>query len=271
MKYRGKQVEVTHVIAVLLVILVSVPIIMPLGLPIKVGDEVKRIYDYIETIPEGSPVLVSVDITPSGYAETGPTMICMLRQLFAKNLRVIGVAFLDTGANMFETALSKVDLTGKTYGEDYVNLGFRAGGEPSITAFAADILKTIPVDHRGNKVEGLPVMEGIKTAKDIAFIFSVYSSSPGTEQWIRQVSDPYKIPIAAACGASQSSRLVVYVQSKQLVGLAAGLKGGADYEYITNQKGLGLAAMDAQSIVHLFVIGLIAVGNITYFRDRKKS
>jgi hypothetical protein len=265
------KLDTTHVIALLLLVLISLPILFPLGLPIAISNNVKAIYDFVDKLPNGSTVLMSSDITPSGYAETGPTMICLLKHLFSKDIKVVGVSFIDTGPLMFETALSKVNLEGKQYGKDYVNLGFRAGGEPSIVAFADDILKTFPVDYHGNSVSSMDIMTGIKTAKDFEMIASIYSTSPGTEQWIRQVGDPMNIPIVSACGASQASRLVVYLQSKQLVGLAGGLKGGADYESLTNFKGMGLSAMDAQSMVHIFVIGLITVGNVIFLRERRKA
>jgi hypothetical protein len=61
-----------------------------------------------------------------------------------------------------------------------------------------------------------------------------------------------------------------YIQSGQLVGLLAGMKGAGEYEQLIEKPGLGLAGMAAQSSVHVAVIVFIILANVFYFIDRRK-
>ena len=65
---------------------------------------------------------------------------------------------------------------------DFANLGYMVR-ENAVRLFALDCL-SVPADV--NKTE-LPVMQGIKTIKDFAFVMQFSMSTP--EMWIRQVVD----------------------------------------------------------------------------------
>jgi hypothetical protein len=50
----------------------------------------------------------------------------------------------------------------------------------------------------------------------------------------------------------------------------AGLRGAAEYEQLINREGGGERAMLAQTTAHLYVIALVLLGNVIYFRSRRK-
>jgi hypothetical protein len=147
----------------------------------------------------------------------------------------------------------------------------RVGDEASMAAFAADIHKTFSVDYRGKDIASLPMMEDIKTIKDVGLIVEVFSSTPGAQPWIRQIADPYDVPMTSTCTANNIATLAPFVQSKQLIGLVAGLRGGAEYELLIKQPGFAVAGMDAQSMTILTILGLVVVGNIIYLTSSKKN
>ena len=62
-----------------------------------------------------------------------------------------------------------------------------------------------------------------------------------------------------------------YVASGQLDALVAGLRGAAEYEKLIDRKGGGNRGMLAQSTAHLYVVVLIIIGNVAYFRSRRKG
>jgi len=59
-------------------------------------------------------------------------------------------------------------------------------------------------------------------------------------------------------------QFVPFVQSGQLDGLLAGLRGAAEYELLLQAPGRALAMMDAQSMGHLLIIAFILIGNAAY-------
>ena len=59
-----------------------------------------------------------------------------------------------------------------------------------------------------------------------------------------------------------------YLNAGQLEGLLGGLSGAAEYEKLIGVPGTATIGMDAQSIAHILIILLIALGNIAYFATR---
>jgi hypothetical protein len=54
------------------------------------------------------------------------------------------------------------------------------------------------------------------------------------------------------------------LDSGQLVGMLTGMRGAAEYETLLGSRSPGFAvtAMAGQSFAHLFILGLIALGNL---------
>src|SRR5690349_6774034 len=65
------------------------PLLYPVGLPIKISPEVRSVYDYMEALPERSVFLLSIDFDPASKPELHPQAIALLRHAFRKNLRVV--------------------------------------------------------------------------------------------------------------------------------------------------------------------------------------
>lgn len=69
-------------------------------------------------------------------------------------------------------------------------------------------------------------------------------------------------------------KLYPYLQTKQLSGLLAGLKGASEYEHLVKEAGYSEGArrasrgMDALSTMHLVIIAFIILGNIGFFLSR---
>src|SRR5437764_15279058 len=64
------------------------PLLYPVGLAIKVSSEVRGVHDYIESLPEGSVFLLSMDYDPSSKPELYPHAVALLRHSFIKYINV---------------------------------------------------------------------------------------------------------------------------------------------------------------------------------------
>jgi hypothetical protein len=49
------------------------------------------------------------------------------------------------------------------------------------------------------------------------------------------------------------------------------MKGSAEYEKLVNKPGLATIGMDSQSIAHMLIIGFIILGNLLYWREKRKA
>jgi hypothetical protein len=249
----------------------AIPLIWPIGLPISVGPETTALYKFIDSLPARTPVVVSFDTSPGGYGELSSGAIALLNHMAKKDLRCIGMGFFDTGPSLLQGALAGSLYKDKIYGTDYVNLGYLAGGENGISAVAKDVPGKFPKDFTGKTTAGMPALQGIATMKDIALIVTVSSGTPGVAEWIRQVGDPMKVPMATVLVAVNVPNMTPYMNAKQLYGMIPSMKGAAGYEALIGMKALGTAGMDAQSISHLAILFFVILGNVIFYGTRNKA
>src|SRR5712691_13189785 len=92
-----------RIIFLLIALATLLPLVHPFGLPIKVSPEVRGVFDYIESLPEGSVFLLSLDFDPSSKPELYPMSIALLRHAFRKNQKVVGMTLWITGTSMAES------------------------------------------------------------------------------------------------------------------------------------------------------------------------
>jgi hypothetical protein len=252
---------------------VIVPLLFPIGLPIRATDTTKDVYDAIERLPAGSNVLLSTEYSPSTRPENHPMTISILRHLFKNNHKVFVTCLWPDGQFMAQDALNQVAKNefNKVYGEDYVFLGFRPGNEAVVKGIVSNIRKIYTVDVYQKKIDEIPLMNGINNFKDFDFLFSSSAGFPGTIEWVQYASDPTGVPMASGVTSIQVNEVMPYVQAGQMVGVLAGMPGAAEYESLINQKGSATSGMDAQSVAHLVIVLFIILGNISFFIERKRS
>ena len=252
---------------------VIVPLIFPVGLPIRPTDTTKNVYDSIEKLPAGSKVLLSVEYSPSTRPENHPMTISILRHLFKNNHKVFITCLWPDGQFMAQDAINQVAKQefNKTYGVDYVFLGFRPGNEAVVKGIVSNLRKLYTVDVYQKKIDEIPLMKGINNFKDFDFLFSSSAGFPGTIEWVQYASDPTGIPMASGVTSIQVNEVMPYVQAGQMVGVLAGMPGAAEYEALINQKGSATSGMDAQSVAHLVIVLFIILGNVSFFIERNRS
>ena len=252
---------------------VIVPLIFPVGLPIRPTDTTKNVYDSIEKLPAGSKVLLSVEYSPSTRPENHPMTISILRHLFKNNHKVFITCLWPDGQFMAQDAINQVAKQefNKTYGVDYVFLGFRPGNEAVVKGIVSNLRKLYTVDVYQKKIDEIPLMNGINNFKDFDFLFSSSAGFPGTIEWVQYASDPTGIPMASGVTSIQVNEVMPYVQAGQMVGVLAGMPGAAEYEALINQKGTATSGMDAQSVAHLVIVLFIILGNLSFFIERNRS
>ena len=113
-----------RVIFVLIGLAVLVPLLRPVDLAIRPGEDSQKVYDTIEAIPENSNILISFDYGPSTRPEIHPmTLGDRGHKIYITCLWPDG---LYMAKDALETINEEYDLVKN---EDYVLLGFRPGNE----------------------------------------------------------------------------------------------------------------------------------------------
>jgi len=259
-----------RIIYTILLIGLIIPLIWPIGIPLSTTEVTRSIYNIIEDLdPATDVVLLSFDYSPASAPDLHPSAVALVEHLAARGIRWVGVSFWPEGPQMSELIMRTLEERGLTYGEDFIDLGFMAGGENAIMSFAQDS-RVITTDVRGNNIDALALMDGIEDMTDFAFVIGLSAGDPGFNAFIRQAVDPMGVRFAAAVVTVSIPAAMPFVASGQIRGLLGGLRGAAEYEQLTGIVGRGAAMMDAQSIGHLIIVAFIIVGNLAYFFSKKK-
>lgn len=261
-----------RIIYTIMLIVLIIPMIKPLGIPLGISPSTQGVFDMADSLKAGDKVLVALDYSPGGSADVHPQLEVMMDHLMKKGIQTVMISFWDAGPMFGEQVIPKFEAMGKKYGVDYVNLGYVAGGEMGIKKWATDIVGTSPKDFHNNKpISEYPIMKDVKDANAFKLIIDFSSGTPGGKEWIRQVQGPMKIPMAIGTVTVSVPEYTPFVQSGQLIGMLAGLRGAAEYEILNKTPGSAVAKMDAQSMGHLLVIAFIVLGNVGYLLGRKKG
>lgn len=260
-----------HIIYIILASLIIVALFLPVSDEVEVSSSTQSFYEAINSLPEGSPVLLGTDFDASSRAENIPQLKIVVKHLMSRNLRIIALSMWDQGPMFADRILwESGEEMGKEYGVDYVNLGYAAGVQSMVRLLKDDIKAVYKKDFSGNRVEDMEILEGIDGASDIPLLVEISDRPGGVRVYIEQIQS-FDKDFKIVCGLTATSvpPLMPYIQSRQIGGYIIGLKGASEYEYLLSEVGLGRRAMNAQSLGQLAILLMIITGNIlVWIRSR---
>ncbi len=157
-----------RILFVFVAVAVTIPLLIRFDLPVIATKEVKGIYNKIESLPEGSHVLIAFDYDPASKEELQPMAIALLHHCFKNNIKVIGMTLNPGGTGLANSAITEVgNEYGRKYKEDYVFLGYKTGVELVMINMGENIYSAFPKDFSGNATADLPVLKGVQSLQDL--------------------------------------------------------------------------------------------------------
>lgn len=261
-----------RVLYALIFVSVIVPLFMPLKLRVPVTPETQEFFDAVEALPDSSIVMLPFDFWPSTLAETEPMAVVGLRHLFRKDCYIVGLSNVGMGGPTIADRLldSIGGEFGKTYGVDYVNLGYKPDYRAVMLGMGTRISDIFPTDYRDTPLEELPLMRRVPNYDSVAFIFIV-SDNVAVDYWVGLVNARFGIKMGAGVTAVMAPKSLSFVQANQLVGLLGGMKGCAEYENLLGRPARATRGMDSQSMIHLLIVAFIIMGNVGYFVGKRRA
>jgi hypothetical protein len=245
------------------------PLLYPVGLPIRVSDDVRGVYDYIDNLPPRSTFLLSMDFDPASKPELYPQALALLRHAFKKNHRVIAMTLWVSGTGMAEEAVARVAKEqGKVNGTDYVFLGWSPGVSAVIVNMGQDLYKAFPSDYYGRQTKDIPMLDGVRSLRDVQYVVSLSAGTAGIESWYVYGKDKYRFELGGGCTGVIAPGLYPLLRSGQINGLIGGLRGAAEYEVLVGKKDWAVAGMDAQSATHFAIVALVLMCNVLFAWSR---
>lgn len=254
------------IIFLLLFASLAIPIIQPLGMPLKLSESSKKYYDFIENLNPGSVVVWDSSIGLSIWYNTGPGEIAtfqhILKQVREKGVKFIALSTSSTaeGAAIIRRILTEyADTSGLQYGVDYVDLGWIPGVEATEAGIVKDFQSTIKTDYKGTPIRELPIVRDIRGAGDIDVLG--FSCGGTIDTWMRQWA-PTKIPIITNQLALTMPLNMPYVDKGMITAYIADQRGAAEYENLLGMKGMATSFIDTQNMVHIYAIAIVVVTSL---------
>jgi len=263
---------------ILVAFAVVIPIVLKAIAPVNISTEVRGVYDYIDSLPEGSSVMIVLDYDPASEAELYPMTLALYRHCFDKGHKVLSFTLWPNGAALIERAFDAMKLEygpeegypdGVRSGREYVNFGYQVGGALVIIAAGQDIRTAFSTDYRGNSTANMPILAGLDSLADMDYVVDLAAGST-IDWWVIYGVQRYHFTLGAGCTAVSATQYYPYLNTGQINGLVGGLKGAAEYEQLGGHPDRALAGMTAQSSVHALIVCLVIIANIFYFLTRKK-
>jgi len=273
-------------------LMIAGPLLYPINLPIGISPETAKLYSYIEKMPKGSIVALSMDFG-SPLSENYPQSRSVFAHALEAGMKVIIMGMWSYGATitsniMIDEIRDYAKVKGITqitnalakYGENYVNLGIIQQSGTGVMQMAQVGVYPLlfPKDNYGNPLETLPFNKAGKPitqfkASDIDLLVCFAAGTPGIEVY-REYWWATGICKNLAIGAVGVSVAGYYpaMDAGIIIGIIPSTRGAMEYDQLAGMvgaSGQALATMDAQSLQHLFIVVLLIVGNIGTFAVRK--
>jgi hypothetical protein len=277
------------VIYVLVVLALAFPIMCNISMPPAPLPAAKAIFERVERIARdrssgdgdaAKVVLVAVDWGPHTRAECYPQTEAVVRHLMSRGIPFIILTTVVDGAGYAREIPNKVAREyGRTYGEDWVDLGYKPGRSVFIRQIARDLKGAAKVDRDGVPLDSLTVTKDVKDAGDVVLLVEMTGLVGFFNMWVQFFqTDRARPDFAHGCTSVTIAEAYTYLESGQIVGLFEGIAGAAAYNELlekSRKTGEPHASADArlhmtaQSFAHLVIIVLIILGNFGLSVRRK--
>ncbi len=299
-------------------LLVALAIIIPLLIPFDsktyTTEPVENIYQKVDSFSGKSnkAILMVFMHDASTMPELFPMEVSVLRHCFERNVKVFTICFTPTAAPLVDYAINTVreQFPDKKSGVDYCNFGYKPAALmlPMVLGMGEDISKAVDIDSEGRKIANLPIMKDIKNYNEMNLIVN-FSGSDYGYTWITYARSKFGANVAAGVTAVMAADAYPFLQTGQLLGMMAGLKGASEYEKlddvfasykdatypsgrpfskeiitetiadntfkISDQKVYAFKkariGMNSQSAAHILIIIFIIIGNLGYFIEKSKQ
>lgn len=268
-----------RIIFLTIFVAIAVPLIIPIGMPVNVMPKSEQVYRAVDSLgPQSRPILISCDFDPQSMPELYPMLVALLRHCFARDIKVILMALWPQGPGMAELALSEVPPEfNKEYGRDYAFLGYKFGVTAVLLGMGESMRGVFPLDYYGTPLDSIEMLDDVRSYDGLSLVITLSTGDPGWRQWLLFAQSRYAVRLGVGVTAVIAADVYPYVETGQVIGLLAGMKGASEYEIMVQQggysEGIRRAAhgMDAQSLGHLLIMVFIVLGNIGYFVIRRKK
>lgn len=260
-----------RVLWIVLTIVCSMVFIRPIGIPLVIDADVKKVYDTIQALPPGS--LVHTDLAgflPIAISDAGYIMGDVVDHLFRRGCKIV----FTTGTGNYQGPAATpyaytyvmtwiqptIKKLGLQYGKDWVYIGYLGAADSDQFTFVKDVFFKVN-DYFGTPLKDIPLMKQISGYGDFKFVYVSTNWTVNTSALT--VSTYHQITVRSE-QKSMIQSMKPYVPSIY-VEVIGGVTAAAEYEQLLGAPGNGAKETEAGSVGMLTILGFIVLGNIGYY------
>jgi len=227
----------------ILVVCVCIGLFFPSTIRTDPDPSSKSFYAAVQKLPKGSTIIVQTDWTNSTRGESLGHFENLMRLLMNGEHKFVFYSAADPAApQVARTVLARIVAERKSQGlreykvgEDYVDLGFFPNAEATNTSMGAN-LKAAWAGRKSKTPSGTeidifktPVLANVNRIEDCQMMI-VITASQSIDIAVQRLAQ--KIDITALVTGVVGPTVLPFYQSDQIKGVAVGLKGVYDIEYL---------------------------------------
>lgn len=231
----------------ILLVLTSAGLYIPVEIPVRPDKSSIDLYVALTKVSTDKTILVQSDWTISTRGENAGHFEALMRFLMARGYKFVVYSYGDPQApQVSRDALARILQERKEAGlyeyrewYDYLNIGYFPNAEAQTVAMDNNIrtawdTKKVRNPVTKSKVDLFqsPVLQDVKSVDDVGFLMIVTASNT-IDIAVERLSDN-EVPLGSMCTGVVGPQVLPYHQAKQVEGVAVGLKGVYDFEYMMN-------------------------------------
>ena len=236
------------------------------------------LYEEIETLYDGQPVLIAFDHQPGAASELHTAAATVVDHLMEQGTFLTFVSTQPTGPALAEHFLDKTQSHHNyIHTQKYINLGYLPGESAGLLSFMIAPQKIIPLAFDGSNAWDSPPLISIDRIEDFKMIL-VITDDPNTAKiWIEQVGSRLTdTPLTMVVSAQVEPLIRPYFRTspRQVSGYVAGIIDSMNYEKLAERPYLADKLwlpfnMGIVIGVGIIFIGGMANGVLSLFSRRK--
>lgn len=251
-----------YTIYALVILALLIPLVKPLGIPVKITADTRKFYAAIEDLQPGDVVLWDINFQLAGASELAPQITAMAYHMAERGAKCVIMSMHPEAYPFALDAVEEFKALGGVYGEDVVYLGYLPGEEVAIASLLSDLHQTVPNDYAGTPIASLPLTANVRTGNDLSTVVSINTNASGPAYWTRQVQAFENLDLLFASQASLKTQIQTYLATGQMKASLDGARCTAEYELMLDRPGKALAMQDASSSTFLIFLLFVVFGNI---------
>ncbi len=242
------------------------------------GTGFGALYDEIEILFDGQPVLIAFDYQPASAGELHTAAATVVDHLLEQGTYLTFISTQPTGPALAEHFLDTTQSRHNyLHTQKYINLGYLPGESAGLLSFLIAPEKIIPLAFDGSNAWDSPPLISIDGIEDFKMIL-VITDDPNTAKiWIEQVGTRLDdTPLTMVVSAQVEPLIQPYFRTspRQVSGYVAGIIDSMNYEVLTERPYLAHLNWLPFNIgivisVAIIFIGGLANGVLSLFSRRK--